>query len=133
MDIHSCSYYCDRPECVREQRDELVRRYVEPATGDRAEVIVALERLMQRAVSIWQETDNGIHSMATYNQLNKEAIAETIAMLRAGAVPDGWKLMPQFATDEMLRAGRERHGSSLREQYIGMWQAAPTPGQEKGK
>lgn len=22
-DIHSCSYYCERPECVRAQRDEL--------------------------------------------------------------------------------------------------------------
>ena len=21
--IHSCSYYCERPECVKEQRDEL--------------------------------------------------------------------------------------------------------------
>ena len=23
MSIHTCSYYCDRPECVRAQRDEL--------------------------------------------------------------------------------------------------------------
>lgn len=22
-EIHSCSYYCDRPECIRKQRDEL--------------------------------------------------------------------------------------------------------------
>ena len=22
-DIHSCSYYCDRPECLKRQRDEL--------------------------------------------------------------------------------------------------------------
>ena len=22
-DIHSCSYYCDRPECIKRQRDEL--------------------------------------------------------------------------------------------------------------
>lgn len=22
-DIHSCSYYCDRPDCVKAQRDEL--------------------------------------------------------------------------------------------------------------
>jgi len=25
-DIHSCSYYCDRPECVKRQRDELRER-----------------------------------------------------------------------------------------------------------
>ena len=23
MSIHTCSYFCDRPECVRAQRDEL--------------------------------------------------------------------------------------------------------------
>ena len=23
MSIHTCSYYCDRPECIRAQRDEL--------------------------------------------------------------------------------------------------------------
>lgn len=22
-DVHTCSYYCERPECVRRQRDEL--------------------------------------------------------------------------------------------------------------
>ena len=22
-DIHSCSYYCDRPQCIKAQRDEL--------------------------------------------------------------------------------------------------------------
>ncbi len=24
--LHSCSYYCDRPECIRQQRDELRAR-----------------------------------------------------------------------------------------------------------
>jgi hypothetical protein len=23
MSIHTCSYYCDRPDCIRAQRDEL--------------------------------------------------------------------------------------------------------------
>jgi hypothetical protein len=27
--IHTCSYYCDRPECIKRQRDELVKWYVE--------------------------------------------------------------------------------------------------------
>ena len=26
-DIHSCSYYCDRPECTKAQRDELRAKY----------------------------------------------------------------------------------------------------------
>lgn len=28
MNIHSCSYYCDRPECIKEQRDTLVNRFI---------------------------------------------------------------------------------------------------------
>ena len=27
-DVHSCSYYCDRPECIKAQRDELRDRLV---------------------------------------------------------------------------------------------------------
>ena len=27
-EIHSCSYYCDRPECIKAQRDELLERLV---------------------------------------------------------------------------------------------------------
>lgn len=29
-DIHSCSYHCDRPECIRAQRDELRERLAQP-------------------------------------------------------------------------------------------------------
>jgi hypothetical protein len=25
--IHSCSLYCDRPECIKEQRDDLRQKY----------------------------------------------------------------------------------------------------------
>lgn len=28
--IHSCSYYCDRPECIKAQRDELRSRLAQP-------------------------------------------------------------------------------------------------------
>ena len=29
-DIHSCSYYCDRPDCIKAQRDELRERLAQP-------------------------------------------------------------------------------------------------------
>jgi hypothetical protein len=29
-DIHSCSYYCDRPECIKAQRDELRDKMAQP-------------------------------------------------------------------------------------------------------
>jgi hypothetical protein len=28
-DIHSCSYFCDRPACIKAQRDELREKLVE--------------------------------------------------------------------------------------------------------
>ena len=30
-DPHTCSYYCDRPECIKAQRDELRAKYVKLA------------------------------------------------------------------------------------------------------
>ena len=30
-DIHSCSLYCDRPECIKAQRDELRDKMAQPA------------------------------------------------------------------------------------------------------
>jgi hypothetical protein len=35
MSIHSCSYYCDRPECIKAQLDELVKK-LEPADDSAA-------------------------------------------------------------------------------------------------
>ena len=36
-DMHSCSYYCDRPDCVRQQRDEL-RDRLEALAEQNAEI-----------------------------------------------------------------------------------------------
>ena len=30
-DLHTCSYYCDRPECIKAQRDELRAKYTKLA------------------------------------------------------------------------------------------------------
>jgi hypothetical protein len=38
MSIHTCSYYCDRPDCIRAQRDELRQKL------EQAEDAVAAER-----------------------------------------------------------------------------------------
>jgi hypothetical protein len=32
-DIHSCSYYCDKPECIKAQRDELRERLTNTPDG----------------------------------------------------------------------------------------------------
>jgi len=33
-DIHSCSYYCDKPECIKAQRDELRDKLSEVAAAE---------------------------------------------------------------------------------------------------
>jgi len=35
-EIHSCSYYCDRPECIKAQRDELRERLAQPTDSQKA-------------------------------------------------------------------------------------------------
>jgi len=52
-DIHSCSYYCDRPECIKAQRDEL-RERLESMT-DREIMQRALEALEWVNTSVWLE------------------------------------------------------------------------------
>jgi hypothetical protein len=34
--IHSCSYYCDRPECIKAQRDALRDRLAQPTDLQKA-------------------------------------------------------------------------------------------------
>lgn len=38
MSIHSCGYHCDKPGCIKEQRDDLVKKFIvnarEPLTDD---------------------------------------------------------------------------------------------------
>jgi hypothetical protein len=38
-DIHTCSYYCDRPACIKAQRDELRDRFQVMQRKSRGEVI----------------------------------------------------------------------------------------------
>ena len=39
-EIHSCSYYCDRPGCIKAQRDELRDKYEEAVNKQRAEGLI---------------------------------------------------------------------------------------------
>ena len=44
-EIHSCSYYCDRPECIKRQRDEL-RDSLEQIEGRIDAMRTKLDRLV---------------------------------------------------------------------------------------
>lgn len=49
MNIHSCSYYCDRPECIKEQRDTLVKQKFVPLTDQ--EIIEAIKHISHNEMS----------------------------------------------------------------------------------
>lgn len=53
MDIHSCSYFCERPECIKQQRDEL-RAEVESQSKIIAELTFN-QRLQDAATAAVQE------------------------------------------------------------------------------
>ena len=43
-DIHSCSYYCDRPACIKAQRDELREKFIEREFTDEQDLIYRLRK-----------------------------------------------------------------------------------------
>jgi hypothetical protein len=45
MSIHTCSYYCDRPECIRAQRDELRQKLEQVIEAEREAVAKLVEEL----------------------------------------------------------------------------------------
>lgn len=51
-DIHTCSYHCDRPECVKAQRDELREALVNAAPDIEMRAhITALESALRDCVT----------------------------------------------------------------------------------
>jgi len=42
MSLHTCSYYCERPECIRAQRDELRQKLEQAESLDKQDEIKAL-------------------------------------------------------------------------------------------
>lgn len=64
-DIHSCSYYCDRPECIKRQRDELrdrleriegridaMRTRLDHLSDDRIDDLLAIKKCSERLIEL---------------------------------------------------------------------------------
>lgn len=47
--IHSCSYYCHIPECIKAQRDELRDKFVDSDTH-RVVSVAILQRLLEETI-----------------------------------------------------------------------------------
>lgn len=81
------------------------------------ELIAELERL--RAI---------VDSVSAVNLMRLQAENERLrAMLAAGPKPDGWRLVPEGPTPEMVQAGWEEHEGSVEGVYLAMLAAAPKP------
>lgn len=51
-DIHTCSYYCIRPECIRRQRDELRDQVEQMSRRRQAQRIAGLEAEIERLIVV---------------------------------------------------------------------------------
>lgn len=63
-DIHSCSYYCDRPKCIKAQRDELRDKLAQPAPHTEQEP-VALD--LSHIIRLTHTKTKGIIEQHKYN------------------------------------------------------------------
>jgi hypothetical protein len=75
---HTCSYYCERPECIRAQRDEL-RERLESAEAELADK--ADPKLAERLREEWEWLENEAGDNA--------ALMETAELLRDAAAALG--------------------------------------------
>lgn len=92
QDIHRCSYYCQLPECIMRQRDELRQMYVEISDPNLIEdetpfdplamVTVSdtdkpttLEQLLKNLIEVQGELTNVIADMAMSNYALAQAMA----------------------------------------------------------
>lgn len=57
----------------------------------------------------------------------RDEILQLREALAASAVPDGWRLVPDGPTPEMVQAGWEEHEGSVEGVYLAMLAAAPKP------
>ena len=87
-DIHSCNYYCERPACIKAQRDEMRGWFFDTQT---------VAALQQKLAASERECEKHKNAVAVYNQdciAAEKKIAElefdqmvergTLALLRGG-------------------------------------------------
>jgi hypothetical protein len=117
-DIHTCSYQCHRPECIKAQRDELRNRFTTLET-ENAQLRAELAALREHEPVAWiVEHDDYPTEVELINELDhapeiigqEEAKGWRFTPLYAApqpAIPEGFVLVPVEPTDEMIDAGAD--------------------------
>lgn len=98
-DLHSCSYYCDRIECVKRQRDELREKLF---ATTRKEKNVSVKHLNQR-----QLADRWDVSEATLERWRSEGIGPVFLKLQ-GRVLYRLEDVEAFESDSLRKSTSER-------------------------
>jgi hypothetical protein len=101
-DMHTCSYYCDRPNCIKRQRDELREALFAPKSEAVSDLLVRLKDVCQTPGGV------GLDGRAEPWGCDVGLIREAIAAIQAAvSAPDGWQLVPRKMTIEMSIAFAE--------------------------
>ena len=106
-EVHSCSFYCQKPECIKRQRDELVkemeaREAVDGRYDERtAAPIAQLEAAQSQAAALQVELDEAKEQMASDEKeiqlAQRDAYAfKDQAAAMAGLLEDIWRLFPEI-------------------------------------
>ena len=137
--IHSCSYFCELPACVKEQRDRLRDKYAgQPATDNERDDFEAYMQTREAPSAAkkklgQRDGDEYLHPhVARHWYTWQKARA-------ARQIPAGWKLVPIEATQMMCDAAlncqdHDPEGPPASEMYClykSMLEAAPTPPEAK--
>lgn len=129
-DVHTCSYYCERPGCIRAQRDEL-RDRLEREESDHGRAIDqrdaaedALGRMFQAVTGRPAEWS----SAWGYVDAIEEVEEHVAALAQQPAAPSGeavgeWVLVPREPTDAMLRAAQSAWLNDTLRRTTAMWRA----------
>lgn len=126
-EAHSCPYHCDRPECVRAQRDELRERLAGVEAGGEPE-----------SFEQWNEKQHGDPEEIGFLQALRIAYCsgqDSVYRTRPQpkAIHAGYALVPVEPTPEMVEAiGVPGSGMYEREVWAAMLSAAPKPEKEPG-
>ena len=92
-DMHSCSYFCDRPACIKAQRDEL-RAALAAQPG-------AIEQALQKIADFGQEQEQ---KPVAWIGLPGKGTPLFTAPPAPAAVPPGYVLVPIEPTQAILDA-----------------------------
>ena len=152
-DIHACTYQCDRPICIRRQRDELYTaillqepgftaadmadQYATAFERGRESVLAEQAAAAQKAVAWTVVGPDGKSSIGGWQDMKTHDFWKEAGVLREGhryayacaapvaAAPEGFVMVPVEPTEDMLMFMGGHDDAAARRAYASMLAARP--------